>query len=86
MTDQKAAERKLAQDVYIRVCKDSGFQLDLFTAVHLAAGALGISSMELWVRMGIDLAVMEQIALGKHPACCPAVETLVDSDQVTKET
>lgn len=62
-------ERKFAQDVYLRVCRDSGFQLDMFAAANLAAGVMKISTMELWVRMDIPIAVMDQIAQGIHAIC-----------------
>lgn len=68
MDEAKEARRKLAQDVFIRVCRDSGFQLDMFRAAALAGSALGTNALGLWTRMAIGFDVMEQIAAGTHPA------------------
>lgn len=64
-----AQERKFAQDVYVRVCRDSGFSMGFAEACHLTAQLLQISTMELWVRMGLTIAVMDEIATGVHPIC-----------------
>lgn len=58
--------RNEIQQVFIRVCRDSGFQLEPARAAHLAAAVLGIHAMTVWHTM--DLATMERIASGKHPA------------------
>ena len=61
------ADRKLKQDLYIRVCKDSGFQLESTRAAIIAANALGCHPMEIWMAMDFDL--MNRIASGDHPVC-----------------
>lgn len=58
--------RKTVQDVFIRVCRDSGFRLEATRAAHLAAKMLGISAFEVWTAMDLD--VMRRIASGEHPA------------------
>lgn len=60
-------ERKLKQDVYIRVCKDSGFLLSSTDAAILAAKVLGCHPLEIWI--ALDFCYMEKIASGEHPAC-----------------
>ncbi len=59
--------RKLRQDVYIRVCKDSGYKLDSIQAATLAGKVLGCHPLEIWTAMDFDL--MERIANGTHPVC-----------------
>lgn len=58
--------RKLVQDLYIRMCRDSGFKLDHIRAAHFVAEMLGISALEVWMTMDMD--IMERIANGTHPA------------------
>lgn len=60
-------DRKLKQDVYIRVCKDSGFQLEATRAAILAANIIGCHPLEIWI--ALDLSNMERIASGEHPVC-----------------
>lgn len=60
-------DRKTIQDVYIRVCKDSGFGLDMFMAAKIAADTLNISSLEIGFAFGMD--TLEKIAKGEHPVC-----------------
>ena len=60
-------DRKGMQDLFIRVCRDSGFKLDYVRAAQLAGKVGGFHPLELWCAMpGID--AMEQIAKGEHPA------------------
>jgi hypothetical protein len=59
--------RKLKQDVYIRVCKDSGFLLTPTDAAILAAKVLGCHPLEIW--LALDFYYMEKIASGEHPVC-----------------
>jgi len=61
-------ERKTITDLFIRTCKDSGFQLPYDQAAALTAGVLKISPMEVWVACG-TLDTMQRIATGEHPAC-----------------
>lgn len=60
-------ERETMQQVYIRVCRDSGFQLDMHRAAALAAKIVGKHPIDIWCSMpGLD--VMAEIAAGTHPA------------------
>ena len=59
--------RDLVQQVFIRICRDSGFTLATPEAAALAAGALGCSPLQIWTAMQ-SLAMMDQIAAGTHPA------------------
>lgn len=61
-------ERKLRQELFIRVCKDSRFQLDYVRAAALAGAAGGFPALDVWLAMP-SLGVMEEIAAGTHPAC-----------------
>lgn len=61
-------DRKLRQDVYIRVCKDSGFQLDNIRATILSANILKCHPFEIYDAFsGFD--VMQKISTGNHPVC-----------------
>ena len=60
-------DRKLKQDIYIRVCKDSGFQIEYIQAAILAAKVVGCHPMEIW--MALDMDLMKRIASGEHPVC-----------------
>jgi hypothetical protein len=61
-------ERKLRQDVFIRVCRDSGFTMDTIRAAQLAARVAKCDPLEIWIAVG-DLLSMERIASGSHPCC-----------------
>lgn len=61
------SDRKLKQDVYIRVCKDSGFRLDSTNAAILAAKVLGCHPLEILIALDFDN--MNRIANGTHPVC-----------------
>lgn len=61
-------DRKLKQDLYIRACRDSGWQLDYVEAAKLAGKVLNCHPMNIWVAFG-DMKAMEKIAAGEHPAC-----------------
>ncbi len=60
-------EHKMLQQIYIRVCRDSGFQLDPHRACALAAKIVGKHPLEIWMAMP-SLDVMSEIAAGKHPS------------------
>ena len=60
-------ERETIQQVYIRVCRDSGFRLGFDRAAHLAGKILGVSALEIWLAMPC-IGVMMDIATGRHPA------------------
>jgi hypothetical protein len=59
--------REERQQAFIRVCRDSGFSLESSRAASLAAKVLGIHPLDIWVAIG-DLATMDRIACGEHPA------------------
>lgn len=59
--------RKFIQDLYIRVCRDSGFAMEYTRAAHFAGKVGGFHAMDVWTAMP-SLQVMEQIAKGEHPA------------------
>lgn len=61
-------ERQTKIDAFVRVCKDSGFRLGHLQAAQIAAGALRISALEVWIAVG-TLDTMKQIAAGQHPVC-----------------
>lgn len=61
-------ERKLYQDLYIRVCRDSGWQLNYIEAAKLVARILITSPLLIWTKFS-SLTLMEEIARGEHPAC-----------------
>ena len=61
-------DRKLKQDLYIRACRDSGWQLDYVEAAKLAGKVLNCHPMNIWVAFG-DMKAMEKIAAGEHPIC-----------------
>lgn len=61
------ADRTTMQQVFVRVCRDSGFQLDTDRACKLAAKVVGKHPLDIWMAMpGLD--VMDAIARGEHPA------------------
>jgi hypothetical protein len=55
------------RQLYIRVCRDSGFRMDMFRAAAFAGAVGGFHAMDVWLAMP-SLQVMEQIADGTHPA------------------
>lgn len=59
-------DRKLIQDVYIRVCKDSGFQLDYVAAADLAARVVNCTPLDVMIAFGLDN--MMSVADGSHPS------------------
>lgn len=61
-------ERNLVQGIFIRVCRDSGWKLDMYRAAALAAKMLGKHPMDIWIAMP-DLKTMERVASGQHPVC-----------------
>lgn len=61
-------DRELTQDIFIRVCRDSGWRLDMYRAAALAAKVLGKHPMDIWIAMP-DLQTLERIASGQHPVC-----------------
>ena len=57
--------REGVQRVFVRVCKDSGFKLDMVRAAQLSAKVIGCSPLSIWMTM--DTQTMSEIASGKHP-------------------
>jgi hypothetical protein len=61
-------ERKAIQDLYIRVCRDSGWNMRCEEAAKLAAKVGGFHPMDVWTALP-SLDTMRKIAAGEHPAC-----------------
>ena len=62
----KSNLRKLHQDLYIRICKDSNFSLPYDRVAAMVGEILGTSALIVWLNMpSID--VMISIANGIHP-------------------
>ena len=61
-------DRETKQQLFIRVCRDSGWRLDAIAAAKLTARVLGSHPMLIWAAMP-SLDVMNEIAEGRHPAC-----------------
>ena len=59
--------REQIQQLFIRVCRDSGFSLDWIDAASIAARAANISPLEIWIAFG-TMQMMGQVARGEHPA------------------
>jgi hypothetical protein len=60
-------KRETTQTLFVRVCRDSGFQLDAVRAAQLTASMVGCHPLEVWLAMP-SLTVMNEIAAGTHPA------------------
>lgn len=60
-------DKQKIRDVYIRVCRDSGFSMDSIKAATLTGVVVGCHPLEVWLAMP-SLDVMDQIAAGNHPA------------------
>jgi len=61
-------DRTLAVDLYVRVCQDSGFQMDYLKAIKLVAAILQTTALDVWASMKIDFDTLERVAKGTHPA------------------
>ena len=61
-------DRKLKQDLYIRACKDSGWQLDYIEAAKLVGKIFNCHPFEVYAAFG-DMSNMQKVAKGEHPAC-----------------
>lgn len=64
--------RELWRQVFIRVCRDSGFQLPMERACHLTAQIVGTHPLMVWSAFPY-MQVMHEIAAGTHPAVRGAV-------------
>jgi len=60
--------REEIQNIYIRICRDSGWRLSHTSAAILSAKVIGLHPLEIWCQFS-DMDVMERIAKGEHPAC-----------------
>lgn len=60
-------KRETLQQLFIRVCRDSGFTLEATRAASLAAKIANTHPLNVWMAMP-DLSTMERIAAGAHPA------------------
>lgn len=60
-------ERKIRTNLYIRICKDSGYQIPFDQAAALAAKITGWNTLSFMTDIGLDN--MKKIAAGEHPAC-----------------
>jgi hypothetical protein len=61
-------DRKFLQDAYIRVCKDSGWQIDGIEAAKLTAKVIGCHPYQIWTAFGY-LDTMLEVSKGDHPIC-----------------
>lgn len=60
-------ERRDRTNLYIRICKDSGYTLPYDQAAQLAAKIVGCHPLTFMGDIGLDY--MQKIAVGDHPAC-----------------
>lgn len=65
---EQVHSRKTVQDVFIRVCRDSMWQIDAINAAKLTASVVGKHPLQVWSDVG-SLDIMNQIAAGTHPVC-----------------
>lgn len=61
------AGRQKYQDLFIKVCKDSGFTLDMYRAAALVGAVFGTTALDVYCKMDVGLDTMIQIANGTHP-------------------
>lgn len=59
---------QLIRELYLRVCKDSGYTIGVFSAAVVTAHAIGCHPLDVWLAMP-GLSMMEEIAAGTHAAC-----------------
>lgn len=62
MTPQR---KEFIRQLYIRVCRDSGFTLPFDRAAHLAGQVGGFTALDVWMCMPY-MEVMVEIAAGTH--------------------
>lgn len=55
------------QKLYIRVCRDSGFDMGWLDASFLTAQIYGLNPLHVWHAFG-SIVTMQSIATGEHPA------------------
>lgn len=61
-------ERKTRQQLFIRICRDSGWRLSAVEAAKLAGSVLNIHPFEVYAAFG-DMQIMDKVASGEHPVC-----------------
>ena len=62
------ANRKLKQDLYVRVCKDYGWQIDYIEAAKLVSRILKCNPFDVYDVFG-DFDTMHKISKGEHLIC-----------------
>jgi hypothetical protein len=67
----EAETRELWRQVFIRVCRDSGFQLSFERACRLTGQIVGTHPLLVWSAFPC-MEVMQAIAAGEHPAATGA--------------
>jgi hypothetical protein len=60
--------RTQMQDMFIQICKDSGYTMKFTDVAIILAKVVKISAVEIWMAFP-SMSVMAEIAVGKHPAC-----------------
>lgn len=65
----KQLSRHEIQQLYIRICRDSGFRLPFDQAAAVVGDMTGGSALTVWVDTGFTTDMMQEIAAGTHPAC-----------------
>lgn len=60
-------DRKLTQDIFMRVCRDSGFTATPLMAADLTASMMKTHPLLVWATFP-SFDVMQEIAAGTHPA------------------
>ena len=60
--------RTQIQDMFIQICKDSGYGLKFIDAAIILAKVIKVSPLEIWMAFS-SMSVMAEIAAGEHPAC-----------------
>ena len=58
------SEQRLLQQLYLRICKDSGYRLDATRAAILAGQTAGVSPLLVWIAVG-SFDCMERGARGE---------------------
>lgn len=60
--------RTEVQNLYIRTCRDAGWQLDYIEAAKLVGRVLGMHPFSVYATFS-DLRQMQRVAKGEHPVC-----------------
>ncbi len=73
-------DRAQAHKLFIRVCRDSGFQIDAGRAARLVGGILGEHPLSVWAAFP-SFGDMSRIARGEHP--CLSLPAYTPTSQET---